>query len=784
MWLFIMKRGKPRKQMDSDHLRVANPIKPEDLDRLVTQHGIYPSLPASHGVPWSTYVRSQRVSSRSISSSTEALDSDQARQTTQRILQHTRSLPTNSPVPYVLMTDREYRSDSGLSERYTTRIPMATGGDRSSYRSDYMTEYDDYATLGNRTPTTSSIGMIVRPKTKSIRPKGSIESESSHPIIGESAAMFTDMTDMMLKVLDRRMAIVAQARELGNTLAENAYALDQKKQSTTGHSLFSYPIYMNTVPTTTNVGIPIAESTPVPQVGPTLYRPTPTPRVRDILEPVASEQARARYLEEQMRHIESICLAPSESRSLEEGSLSREIREYCSKMNEHCQYERETHNVMLDSMKEHKARQRQQGKKERDEVYKHMTSNVEKVKAIARESLSRASTISVEEHRMALTRTDFKNIKEKMNKINQRLDGLYQNWQAEYKEAMTSEQCENIQRFYEPYVQKYETKYKILYQTLRQAIDESKRASSPRVSASELTPSLVALEDASTLKGKEWNRGEPHIETPHMYSTRDGRLTPTAPTYEDMRIETSLSVTPEESSAGLSAAVGGTESEQVSQQPSTNAEGLVTNVAPPSSTETRPKVVSESSNQDVLSGRHLMTREGSREDALVATQCFFHTEPERRSANEVPITTTMSVSQTDTPPVTSVPVETEHPEPLPIRTIPYSGMPPRPTATATLRPRTWVQRISEGQIEEQPRDEESEESDTLEPLVIEGLPDELGPEWRVLHPFEIPGVRNPTEDTPPTHRRLAENDTLVELIQTAEYLEDAPSWEQRRFYPP
>ena len=691
-----MKCGKLRKQMDSDHLRVANPIRPEDLDRHVTRHGIYPSLPASQGVPWSTYVksqRSQRVSSRSISSSTEDLDSDQARQTTQRILQHTRSLPTNSPVPYVSMTDREYRSDSGLSERYTTRIPMATGGDRSSYRSDYVTEYDDYATLGNRTPTTSSIGMIVRPKAKSIRSKGSIESESTHPIIGESAAMFTDMTDTMLKVLDRRMAIVAQARELENTLAENAYALDQKTQSTTGHALSSYPSYMNTVPRTTSMDIPIAESTPVLQIGPIFYRPTPTPRVRDILEPVASEQARARYLEEQMRHLESVRLAPSESGSLEEGSLSREIWEYCSKMNEHRQYERETHNVMLDSMKEHKARQRQQGKKERDGVYKQMTSNVEKVRAIARESLSRASTISVEEHRMALTRTDFKNIKEKMNKIDQKLDGLYQNWQAEYKEAMTSEQCEDIQRFYEPYVRKYETKYKILYQTLRQAIDERKRASSPRVSASELTPSLVALEDASTLKGKEWNRGEPHIETPQMYSTRDGRLTPTVPTYEDMRIETSLSVTPEESSAGLSAAVGGTESEQVSQQPSTNAEGLVTNVAPPSSIETRPEVVSESSNHDVLSGRHLMTREASREDALVATQCFFHTEPERRNTTEVPVTTTMSVSQADTPPVTSVPVETEHPEPLPVRTIPYSGTPPRPTATATLRPRMWVQRI-------------------------------------------------------------------------------------------
>ena len=105
-------------------------------------------------------------------------------------------------------------------------------------------------------------------------------------------------------------------------------------------------------------------------------------------------------------------------------------------------------------------------------------------------------------------------------------------------------------------------------------------------------------------------------------------------------------------------------------------------------------------------------------------------------------------------------------------------------ATATLRPRMREQRISEGQTEEQSRDDgDSEESAPLEPLVIEGLPDELGPEWRILHPFDIPGVRFPTEDTPPNHRRLAENDTLVELIQTAEYLEDAPSWEQRRFYP-
>ena len=71
-----------------------------------------------------------------------------------------------------------------------------------------------------------SIGMFVKPKTKSVSshgslmPKGNANGEraiptSSHPIIGESAAMFTDMTDTMLKVLDRRVAVTAQARDFG-----------------------------------------------------------------------------------------------------------------------------------------------------------------------------------------------------------------------------------------------------------------------------------------------------------------------------------------------------------------------------------------------------------------------------------------------------------------------------------------------------------------------------------------------------------------------------------------
>ena len=181
----------------------------------------------------------------------------------------------------------------------------------------------------------------------------------------------------------------------------------------------------------------------------------------------------------------------------------------------------------MNSIKEYKIRQRQQGKKDRDEVYKGMSQNLERVREVARGTLSRASTISAEECQMALTETDFINIKEKMNKIDQRIDGLYQNWQVEYKEAITAEQCEEIQKFYEPYVMKYETKYKVLYQILRQASRERTTVPSSRVSSTGLTPSLVALEDASALKHKEWNRGEPGEDTPQMYSTIDGKLTPT-----------------------------------------------------------------------------------------------------------------------------------------------------------------------------------------------------------------------------------------------------------------
>ena len=74
----------------------------------------------------------------------------------------------------------------------------------------------------------------------------------------------------------------------------------------------------------------------------------------------------------------------------------------------------------------------------------------------------------------------------------------------------------------------------------------------------------------------------------------------------------------------------------------------------------------------------------------------------------------------------------------------------------------------------------------MEETLPEDIPDELGHEWRVLHPFDLPGVRNPIDAISSNQRRLAENDALVELIQMEEYLDDVPTWDCRdyRLYPP
>ena len=190
--------------------------------------------------------------------------------------------------------------------------------------------------------------------------------------------------------------------------------------------------------------------------------------------------------------------------------LSDRIRAFCKERKEKRKHEWESIKVALDKLKESKGKHlKQPDEKEREAAYSQMAQDVERTRAMVRNSVSRASTISAEERQLALTEKDFTAIKKKMDKIDQRLDNLYKNWHAEYGSATTLEECDEIKRFYKPYLEKYESKYRVLYHLLQQL-----SLISTHETTSGMTPSLAALDDAPSLRQREWIQGEPGEDVP------------------------------------------------------------------------------------------------------------------------------------------------------------------------------------------------------------------------------------------------------------------------------
>ena len=89
----------------------------------------------------------------------------------------------------------------------------------------------------------------------------------------------------------------------------------------------------------------------------------------------------------------------------------------------------------------------QPAKEEGEIIYSQLAHDMEKTRDMVQRSMSRASTISAEERQMALTEKEFSMIKKKMDKIDQRLNEMYKNWHAEYGNANTIEECEEIRNF-------------------------------------------------------------------------------------------------------------------------------------------------------------------------------------------------------------------------------------------------------------------------------------------------------------------------------------------------
>ena len=109
-------------------------------------------------------------------------------------------------------------------------------------------------------------------------------------------------------------------------------------------------------------------------------------------------------------------------------------------------------------------------------------------------------------------------------------------------------------------------------------------------------------------------------------------------------------------------------------------------------------------------------------------------EARERDIIEVPDVSTTTVVTTTTsmttPPITRV---TELRGTSSPRISLPEGSLSHPTVTATCRPRTWMQQLTEGQTNEPRRDEDSSSGSNTSVVetLPEDIPDELGCEWRV-----------------------------------------------------
>ena len=440
---------------------------------------------------------------------------------TRRIVRHaramvtgTRSLLTDSSIPSFQSNERGYMSEGSQEDVYAnpnmelpgqiiqqgaTELPLEN---IETDRVSTFTGLDDYDTLfaakygrGALDPiplvdnqmvtplgvsTTKTGHILTHPREHTMSPHDGTEREGSQvplpstAIIGEGAAVFTDMTEMILDTLDRQvksstnttldreshpleeqkevapdrkpqvltqtdvypnlflpvrenyrisdrfrgycdhmsadnnLMVLVELNNLSVRYGMSIYAVDQINGTMYGKFSMGYRMipekatiipqfqqtalemeypqtYENTLPGITNIATPLAQSTPVtqashiPLVGPTAGR--------DIVQPIASEGARAKYLEEHMKSM-SNRKQPSISSSLEEKSLpstdlTRQIDLFCKEQKEKRKTEKEAHKMILDAFDKTKSKQSIPPRmEEREKVYSQMAQNMEKTREV------------------------------------------------------------------------------------------------------------------------------------------------------------------------------------------------------------------------------------------------------------------------------------------------------------------------------------------------------------------------------------------------------------------
>ena len=220
-------------------------------------------------------MRTHRNRPLSVSSSTAVLESDLARYVTRKIVQHARSmatetrlLPTDSPTPYFQPIKRDYMSEGSQEGVYATPYIEPSEHTINIGGTDYHSEItemdrvstytglDDYDTLfaarhgrgaldpvpkvGEQKSTTTldipipmAVPKLINPMERMVPIHGDVHPDQMEPmkpqvtstssdIIGEGAAIFTDMTEMILDVLDKQMVMSPGSQQHTNNLSSKS----------------------------------------------------------------------------------------------------------------------------------------------------------------------------------------------------------------------------------------------------------------------------------------------------------------------------------------------------------------------------------------------------------------------------------------------------------------------------------------------------------------------------------------------------------------------------------
>ena len=386
-----------------------------------------------------------------------------------------------------------------------------------------------------------------------------------------------------------------------------------------------------------------------------------------------------------------------------------------------------------------------------------------------------SSVSSLEEGEGIANGDEYEKAVHRLEKINKKISILLQNWNEESRQARNINEITEIEEFYRPYMDQYNNRQKELERLMQlygeycmsEVLSETtsqglKREQQKSPSPCHVQP--VPQEMIPTQTFKERGQVNQPLETEETIVKGDEETQPTG----------IVSSIPSGIGSRSSSLPINTRPRDFQSNPvDTATEGIKKmNMSPQGRMSTLSSVVSP---MPTTATRTIaITREESRQDALETVRQMIGSTP---SSTVLPMFTNTSVTHEPCA-NTSNNVNTPVNEVEPRVTSPYldSGMTdimaPIGMATPIAPDLVWPGHPDLQGTNLFPRDDD--------PTMISA--GGLDPEerWKIHHPYDIPGVRRPTMDTPDNLRRLAESEALVESLQTMEYLTEFPTLEERR----